>query len=100
MYEKLLALGVSADRLILEEQARNTEENIFYSLEALRNATGETDIYSVCIISSEYHLYRAGKLALRHGIDAKLYPATTENRLYYLNMFLREICGIWKFRLS
>ena len=100
MYEKLLTLGVSPDRLILEEQARNTEENISYSLEALRNATGETDIYSVCIISSEYHLYRAGKLALRHGIDAKLYPATTENRLYYLNMFLREICGIWKFRLS
>ncbi len=100
MYDQLVAEGLSSKRLILEEQARNTEENIAFSLDLIRKHYGETATESVCIISSEYHLYRAGLYASTHGIEAKLYPAVTVNRLYYLNMFLREICGIWKFRLS
>ena len=100
MYDRLVAEGLSPQRLILEEQAQNTEENIAFSLELIREAYGEEATESVCIISSEYHLYRAGLYASTHGIEAKLYPAETENRLYYLNMFLREICGIWKFRLG
>lgn len=99
MYELLKEEGIPTSRMLLEEQATNTEENIAFSLEVIREATGETDIYSVCIISSEYHLLRAQKYA-RRFVTPRLYPAKTENRLYYCNMLLREIVGIWKFTLS
>ena len=47
------------------------------------------------MISSEYHLLRASMLAKREGLEALGYPARTENPAYFVNMFVREICGVW-----
>ncbi|MBR4308791.1 MAG: YdcF family protein [Oscillospiraceae bacterium] len=97
MYDCLMEEGLPPTRLVMEEKAGNTEENILYSLALIRKLFSEPE--SVCIISSEYHLLRAASYGEEAGITTKLYPARTENRLYYWNMFLREIAGMWKFRL-
>ena len=97
MYDKLIEAGVSPSRLYIEDLAENTEQNIQYSLDLIREEFGN-DPESLCIISSEYHLLRAGMYGEKLGIDPLLYPARTKNRLYYCNMFLREIAAIWEFK--
>ena len=99
MYDQLIATGLSPSRLYMEDQADDTEQNIRFSLDLIEKEFGESPD-TVCIISSEYHLLRAGKYGKEQGITPLVYPARTENRLYYCNMFLREIIAIWEFTLS
>ena len=58
MYEWLTARGVPPERIILEEQADNTRENIGYSL-ALLSERGIDAGDGVAVVSSGYHLCRA-----------------------------------------
>ena len=97
MYELLRKEGIPASRMLLEEKAANTEENLAFSLALIGKEDKDA---SVCIISSEYHLLRAQKYAQLQGTEPLLYPARTENRLYYCNMLLREVVGIWKLLLD
>lgn len=94
MYDWLVKRGAEPDRLRIEDQATTTEENIAFSLNLIEAETG-TRPETVCIISAEYHLLRASMLAEDAGIEALLYPAETKNILFFCNMFLREIAGIW-----
>lgn len=97
MYNKLTEAGIDPNRLYIEDQADDTEQNIQFSLELIAEVFGETPD-TVCIISSEYHLLRAGLHGEELGITPVLYPARTANRLYYCNMFLREIVAIWEYK--
>lgn len=61
MADWLMARGVSEDRILLEEQADNTEENIQFSQELL--ADKEIDLTDhIAVVTSDYHLYRASLL--------------------------------------
>ncbi len=58
MADWLTAHGVPENRILLEEQADNTEENITYSLALLsENGVDVTDSIAFC--TSDYHLCRA-----------------------------------------
>lgn len=99
MYDKLTEAGISPSRLYIEDQADDTEQNIQFSFDLIQREFGQTP-ETVCIISSEYHLLRAGMHGQELGITSVLYPARTENRLYFCNMFLREIVAIWEFMVK
>lgn len=99
MYDNLVLAGVSPSRLYIEDQADDTEQNILFSLDLIEQEFGHRP-ETVCIISSEYHLLRAGMYGEAAGVTPLLYPARTENRLYFCNMFLREIAAVWEFKLS
>ena len=58
MYDWLTAHGVDGRRIILEEQANNTKENIQYSL-ALLAERGIDTTDNLAVVSSDYHLCRA-----------------------------------------
>lgn len=94
MYNWLTARGIDGSRLWLEEQATDTRENLRFSLDLIDAKTGVRPTRAV-VISSEYHLLRASMLAKREGLEALGYPARTENPAYFVNMFVREICGVW-----
>ena len=47
------------------------------------------------IISSEYHMLRAGMMARDCGIEAVGIPAATSRFFQKTNHFLREIAGVW-----
>jgi len=98
MYDKLTEAGISPSRLYIEDQADDTEQNIQFSLDLIQQEFRKAPD-TVCIISSEYHLLRAGMHGEALGITPLLYPARTENRLYFCNMFLREIVAVWEFVL-
>ena len=96
MFNELTRRGIRADRLWLEAQATSTWENLQFSLRIIEENTGKRP-QTVGLLSSEYHLYRAGLFADASGIDAALIPATTSWPTIRLNYFMREVVAVWKF---
>lgn len=95
MYRYLTAAGIPASRLIKEEQATSTQENLSYSL-ALMDRTEKTRIG---ILSSEYHLYRAKLMAQDQGFDPILIPAETTWLTLRMNYYMREVAGVWYYMI-
>ena len=58
MADWLASHGIAERRILLEEQADNTEENIRFSKELLAGQ-GIDLTGSIAVVSSDYHLYRA-----------------------------------------
>ena len=59
MAQWLLEHNVPPERILLEEQAKTTEENVRYSKELLAEY-GVADGAAVAVVTSDYHLCRAG----------------------------------------
>ena len=93
MYEYLTAAGIDPERILLEDQATSTMENLRYSRMLM-----EPDS-TAAIVSNEFHLYRAGEMAAQLGLDAALVPADTEFPILLASYSLREIFAVWKFHL-
>lgn len=93
MFRELTALGIDPQRLILEEQAESTRENLAYSLPLLEGYE------TIGLVSSDYHLCRAGLMGKNLGLSPAGIPAHTTYPHLYVNYFLREIVGIWYYML-
>lgn len=93
MYNELTALGIAPERIIPEDQASTTLENLRFSLEFIEPGA------SVAIVSSEYHLHRAGMFAESLGLEPKLVPAHTSYPVLRTNYYLREIFAVWYYSL-
>lgn len=96
MFRELTELGIDPDRLWLEDKSTSTWENLVFSLDIIEEKTGARPSH-IGLLSSEYHLYRAGLFAKRCGVTASGIPAPTTWFTLRLNYFLREIAGVWHF---
>lgn len=96
MYDALVALGIDPDRIWLEENATSTWENLTFSLDLIEEKTGARP-EKLGIVSSEYHLFRAGLFAKECGVEAVGIPAQTSRFSQKVNHFMREIAGIWHY---
>lgn len=96
MYNELTALGIDPQRLWLEDKATSTWENLQFSLRIIEEKTGKRP-ETVGLLSSEYHLYRAGLFADACGVKAACIPARTSWPSIRINYFLREVAAVWKF---
>lgn len=92
MYNYLTAAGIDPGRIIMEDRATSTIENLRNSL-ALMDGTPE----NIAVLSSEFHLFRAGKMASDLGMEVSLIPADTAYFPLLANYFLREIFAVWKY---
>lgn len=81
--------GVAAERIILENRATDTLENLKYSFALIP----EPDA-AVAVVSSEYHLYRAKYLAETLGRPVSGIPARTSLPALKANYFIREALGL------
>lgn len=90
----LLAQGIAENRLIMEENAVSTYENIAFSLEKIKEdggaATGK-----IAIVSSEYHLYRAKYMARSMGAEPVGVAGHTSYPVLMLNYFIREAAAVF-----
>lgn len=93
MYRWLTENGVEPSRILLENRASTTAENISFILELLKKE-GVTP-RRLAIVSSEYHLFRAKMTARRLGVEAVGIPAKTGLLPLKLTYFFREIFGVW-----
>lgn len=96
MYNVLTERGIAPERLWLEERATSTWENLRFSLAIIEEKTGSIP-KTVGIVSSGYHMYRAGLFAEKCGTEAVAIPTETENKLHFINYYLREIAGVWHY---
>ena len=100
MRRYLTQAGIAPDRLLLEEHSTTTEENIANSL-AVIAADGGDRTGRVAVVSSEYHLCRARRIAAKNGCQALGYAAHTGWPVLRLNYFVREAFGMaWQWAAS
>ena len=98
MYDRLTAMGISPDRLWLEDKAINTKQNIRLSMALIEEKTGSRPT-KLGVLSSEYHLFRASLFAKACGVEFVGIPAKTSRPSQAINHFMREVAGVWHYIL-
>lgn len=98
MYNELTKLSIAHERIWMEDQATSTLENLRFSLDLIEARTGERPV-KAAIVSSEYHLHRAGMFAESLGLEAELVPARTSYPVLRTNYYLREIFAVWYYSI-
>ena len=85
----LTAQGVAPERILLEDRSESTQENLSNSFEIIA-ADGGDVTEGVGIVTSEYHLYRAKRMAQALGARPIGVAAKTEFVIMRVNYFIRE----------
>lgn len=91
MKDYLIAQGIDEDKILTEDRATSTTENIRYSREIMaEKGIPETDI---ALITNEFHIFRARQLAKINGLKVTTAHAKTP---WYSSpmMYLREIFAV------
>ena len=96
MYNELTKMGIDGSRVWMEDQATSTFENLKFSMALIEAQTGSRPA-SVGIVSSEYHLFRAGLFADAQNVESLGIPATTTWPHLRVNYFIREIIAVWHY---
>lgn len=119
MEEYLLLKGVPAAQMILEEQSVNTKENFLFSKRLIEKdqeengkRTGknrpefsvpaldfEESQLRIGVLTSNFHLYRARKIAQKQGETDLSSIAAPSDRVLFLHFCLRDAFAILKDRL-
>jgi len=91
MYDYLVERGIAPDRILKEDQSRNTSQNIDYSSTFLDK---EKD--SVGIVTNNFHIFRATHIAKKNGYKYVCGIAAPSELLLQGNNMLREFAGVMK----
>lgn len=98
MFDHLVQWGIDPNRLILEDKATSTWENLHFTLDLLEERTG-TRPTELGVLSSEYHLFRASLFTRACGVEFIGIPAKTARLSQKVNYFMREVAGVWHYIL-
>lgn len=91
MYDYLVAHGLEADRILLEDQSVNTVQNLAFSAKYFDKEKDE-----VLIVSNNFHVFRAVGIARRQGYQ-KVSGLAAHGYWFLLpNNMLREFVGVCK----
>ena len=98
MYKNLVQLGIDPERILMEDQATSTWENLHFSLDLLESKFGQRPT-ELAVLSSEYHLFRASHFTKACHVDFIGIPAHTSRFSQKINHFMREVAGVWHYIL-
>ncbi len=93
MYAWLTERGVDPARILREDRATSTKENLSYSFALIRERGDEPE-GRVAILSSPYHLFRAKSMARLQGVEAAGVAGDFDHPLLTLTYFIREAFGV------
>ena len=96
MFEELVKLGISPERIWIEDKATSTWENLRFAMDLIEEKTGQRP-EKIGLLSSEYHLFRAKLFARECGVEAVGIPARTSRLSQMVNHFMREVAGVWHY---
>lgn len=88
MRDWLVMMGMDGSRIIVEDRARDTAENISYSRTFIPEGA------SVAIVSNNFHIFRALRIAEKQGLGNAYGLAAPMAPFYYLNNAAREAFAI------
>lgn len=91
MEEYLVSKGVSAEKIIKEDNSRTTVENFKFSTDILNEKYGSNR--SVALITNVFHIYRSEKYAKAAGINIRRIGAKT---VWYdiPRIYIREVAMV------
>ena len=98
MFDQLTARGIDPERLWLEDRSTSTWENLKFTLALIGEKTGAKPD-TIALLSSEFHLYRAGLFAGQFGLETVGVPAKTTLFFLKVNYFIREAIAVWHYYL-
>ena len=90
MYRYLTDRGIVPERLLMEDASTNTQENLEFSMQLLKEHGVDGPI---TIVTSEFHAYRASQVAKKLGITNYSSPSGTFF-VYLPTFYMRELYGI------
>lgn len=106
MYEWMLEAGVDDDRLLLEDMSTTTKENLEYSAAVierslkLRGEQKNGKECSVGLISNNFHVYRAVKLAKKQGYTEVYGIAAPGDYKLQIHYMVREFFAILQAKIK
>ncbi|MGO1591811.1 MAG: YdcF family protein [Ancrocorticia sp.] len=83
--------GIDESRIMIEDQARNTRENLEFSRKLLPSPDT-----AVIVATNSYHVFRSAMLTRQLGMNAQVVGAKTA-RYYVPSAFLREFAAVIKY---
>ena len=98
MFNELTAMGIAPQQLWMEDRSTSTRENLKFSLELIEEKTGSRPT-AIGLVSSEFHMYRAGLCAADCGVAAIGIPSRTGWLTLRLNYYLREVAAVWNYMI-
>lgn len=90
MYDYLTARGIPPEQVLMEDRASSTKENLLFSFDIIRSLGHVPESTDIAVVSSEYHLYRAGYMARQLGIEVHGVAGHTSYPVLMFNYFIRE----------
>ncbi|MCL1835783.1 MAG: YdcF family protein [Oscillospiraceae bacterium] len=94
MYRYLAGRGISEERIFKEEASTSTRENIEFSLEILEEAGLLTGDAQIAIVTSEFHIYRAKRIAKLLGLEVDGIAASTPYKSLRVLYHFREAAAL------
>ena len=91
MYDYLVEKGIDKARIIREDQSKNTFQNLTFSGKFL-----DKEIDSVGVVSNNFHVFRAVKIAKKAGYQKVYGIAAKGEPFLQFNNMMREFFGVMK----
>ena len=85
MKNYLLAYGIKEKNILVENQSKNTYENIKYSYQLIK----KTDA-NVAFSTTNYHVFRAGLIATKQGLKLEGLGSSTKS-YFWINAFIESL---------
>jgi len=99
MHSYLVANGIDGNRIIEEDKATSTVENIRFSLDIIDGLWRGEGIPKIAILSNDFHLYRASVIAGREHRLITMVAAETPMLSLKINYYVREYFALLKLLL-
>ena len=91
MYDYLVEKGIEPSRIIMEDRSKNTFQNLTLSAEFL-----DKENNSVGVVSNNFHVFRATKIARKAGYENVWGIAAKGEPFLQYNNMMREFFGVMK----
>lgn len=88
-----LEQGIPEDRILVEDQSKNTYENMLFSRQLIESREADMKHLHILFSTSNYHVFRAGIYARKAELKAQGIGAKTKFYFWY-NALLREYVAI------
>ncbi|SMC21363.1 Uncharacterized SAM-binding protein YcdF, DUF218 family [Andreprevotia lacus DSM 23236] len=94
MRTDLLAHGIADSRILREDRSTSTQENLLFSHRVLARHGHQPDSDAVLVVSSDFHMWRAGRIAQRQGFGNVMTAGAPTPLVARYNAWLREYFAV------
>ncbi|MEU1570073.1 YdcF family protein [Streptomyces collinus] len=91
MADYLIAAGVPADRILIEDQSRTTQENLRFSKTLMQDRKAD---YRALVVTNNFHVMRAAQIARKEKVRAQVIGSPTA-RYFWPSATIREFAAVF-----